>query len=347
VKGKLDSIIVDAVMTVAETANGKTLVDEEDVMIKKQKGSSMDDVELIRGVVIDKVRVNDGMPKKIPKAKVAMVALPLEVTKTQVKAKIRITSTDQVNAFSEQEREVLKKLADAIINSGASVLLCQKGISDIAQFYLAKAGVLAIEDIPEKDMKYAARALHATIVNKPESLLAKDLGVADLVEEDTEGKVTRISGCRNPRAITILLRGTSDYLLDELERAVVDGPAWSWMPWKTVPTCRWRSSRDRAPHEDPGLCIDCRPDGSRSPSRPMQQHMSPFPVPSQKTPVSMRSTNWSSSRMSTRRAGRTQAECVRGKDRRLCLPRASSNRSGPSASPSRALPNCHHAHPRR
>jgi thermosome len=223
VKGKLDSIIVDAVMTVAEKADGKTLVDEEDVMIKKQKGPSMEDVELIRGVVIDKVRVQDGMPKKIPTAKVAMVALPLEVTKTQVKAKIRITSTDQVNAFSEQEREVLKKLADAIIDSGANVLLCQKGISDIAQFYLAKAGVLAIEDIPEKDMKYAARALHATIVNKPESLTAKDLGVADLVEEDTEGKVTRISGCRNPKTITILLRGTSDYLLDELERAVVDG----------------------------------------------------------------------------------------------------------------------------
>jgi len=223
VKGKLDSIIVDAVMTVAETTNGKTLVDEDDVMIKKQKGPSMDDVELIRGVVIDKVRVNDGMPKKIPKAKVAMVALPLEITKTQVKAKIRITNTDQVNAFSEQEREVLKKLADAIIHSGANVLLCQKGISDIAQFYLAKAGVLAIEDIPEKDMKYAARALHATIVNKAESLTARDLGSADLVEEDTEGKVTRISGCTNPKTTTILLRGTSDYLLDELERAVVDG----------------------------------------------------------------------------------------------------------------------------
>jgi len=117
----------------------------------------------------------------------------------------------------------LKKLADAIIGSGANVLLCQKGISDAAQFYLAKAGVLAIEDIPEKDMKYAARALHANIVNKPESLTVKDLGIADLVEEDDDGKVTRISGCKNPKTITILLRGTSDYLLEELERAVVDG----------------------------------------------------------------------------------------------------------------------------
>jgi thermosome len=223
VKDKLGLIIVDAVMAVGEKVSGKVAVDEEDVMIKKQKGSSMDDAELIRGVVIDKVRVHEGMPKKVPKAKVALVAMPLEITKTQVKAKIKITSADQVNAFSEQEREALKKLADAIIDSGANVLLCQKGIADAAQFYLAKSGILALEDVPEKDMKYAARALHANIVNKPESLTAKDLGVADLVEEDDDGKVTRVSGCKNPKTITILLRGTSDYLLDELERAVVDG----------------------------------------------------------------------------------------------------------------------------
>ena len=223
VKDKLGLIIVDAVMTVGEKASGKVTVDEEDVMIKKQKGSSMDDAELIRGVVIDKVRVHEGMPRKVQKAKVALVAMPLEITKTQVKAKIKISSAEQVNAFNVQEREALKKLADAIIDSGANVLLCQKGISDIAQFYLAKAGVLAIEDVPEKDLKYAARALHAAVVNKPDSLTAKDLGVADLVEEDDDGKVTRISGCRNPKTITILLRGTSDYLLDELERAVVDG----------------------------------------------------------------------------------------------------------------------------
>jgi thermosome len=223
VKDKLDGIIVDAVMTVAEKTDGKLTVDEEDVMIKKQKGQSMDDAELIRGVVLDKVRVNEGMPKKVSKAKVAMVAMPLEITKTQVKAKIKISSAEQVNAFSEQEREALKKLADAIIDSGANVLLCQKGISDIAQFYLAKAGVFAIEDVPENDMKYAARALHANIINKPESLTAKDLGTANLVEEDTDGNVTRISGCKNPKTTTILLRGTSDYLLEELERAVVDG----------------------------------------------------------------------------------------------------------------------------
>jgi thermosome len=223
VKTKLDAIIVDAVMAVAEKTGTKYLVDEDDVMIKKQKGKSMDDAELIRGVVIDKTRVHDGMPKKIVKAKVAMIATPLEITKTQVKAKIKISSADQIAAFSEQERETLKKLADAVINSGANVLLCQKGIADPVQFYLAKSGILAMEDVPESDMKYAERALHATIINKAESLTSKDLGVADLVEEDNDQNLTRISGCKNPKTITILLRGTSDYLLEELERAVVDG----------------------------------------------------------------------------------------------------------------------------
>ncbi len=223
VKGKLDGIIVDAVMTVAEKVNGNFLVDEDDVMIKKQKGKSMDDAELIRGVVIDKKRVNEGMPRKVSKAKVALVAMPMEITKTQVKAKIKITDAEQITAFGEQEREALKKLADAVINSGANVLFCQKGIADAVQFFLAKHGVYAIEDVPENDLKYAARALHANIVNKPEDLTAKDLGIAETVEEDSDVDITRISGCKNPKTITILLRGSSDYLLDELERAVVDG----------------------------------------------------------------------------------------------------------------------------
>jgi len=223
VKTKLDGIIVDAVMTVAEKVNGKIVVDEDDVMIKKQKGEAMDEAELIRGIVIDKKRVSEGMPRKVTNAKVALIATPLEITKTQMKAKIKITSADQINAFSEQEREALKSLADAIIGSGANVLLCQKGISDPVQFYLAKHGIYAVEDVPESDMKYAAKALSGTIVNKPDALTTKDLGCAEEVSEDKDADITRISGCKNPKATTILLRGTSDYLLDELERAVVDG----------------------------------------------------------------------------------------------------------------------------
>ena len=223
VKEKLDGIIVDAVMAIAEKVNGKYVADEDDVLIKKQKGQSMDDAELIKGIVLDKKRVSDGMPKKITKAKIALLAQPLEITKTQVKAKIKISAADQIAAFSEQERETLRKLADAITRAGANVVLCQKGIADPVQFFLAKNGIYAVEDVPEKDLKYVARSLSANIVNKPEDLTAKDLGSAEVVEEDNDAEITRISGCKNPKATTILLRGTSDYLLDELERAVVDG----------------------------------------------------------------------------------------------------------------------------
>jgi len=223
VKSKLDGIIVDAVSAVAEKVNGKITIDEDDVMVKKKRGQAMDDAELIRGVVIDKKRVHEGMPKKISKAKVAMIATPLEITKTQVKAKIKISTAAQIAAFTEQEREALKRLANYVIDSGANVLLCQKGIADPVQFHLAKAGILAVEDVSESDLKYAAKALNGNIINKPEDLSAKDLGTADSVEEDADIDILRINGCRNPKAITVLLRGSTDYLLDELERAVNDG----------------------------------------------------------------------------------------------------------------------------
>ncbi|HVP96934.1 thermosome subunit alpha [Methanoregula sp.] len=223
VREKLDDIIVDAVMAITEKTSGKYLASEDDVLIKKQKGTSMDDSELVRGIILDKKRASEDMPKKITGAKVALIALPMEIAKTQVKAKIKISAADQISAFSKQEQDTLKKLADAVVNAGANVVLCQKGIADAVQFFLAKNGIYAVEDVPEKDLKYAARALTGNIVNKPEDLTAKDLGHADVVEEDNDMDITRISGCRNPKTVSILLRGTSDYLLDELERAVVDG----------------------------------------------------------------------------------------------------------------------------
>lgn len=223
VKEKVNAIVVDAVMAVASKEGKKVSVDENDILIKKQKGASMDDAELVKGVIIDKKRATEDMPRKITRAKVAMISQPLEIKKTQVKAKIKLNSTTQISAFSEQERETLKKLSDAIVATGANVLLCQKGIADAVAYYLAKAGVLAVEDVAEKDMRFAARALSATIVNKPEELTKDTLGTAELVEQPEEIEVIRISGCKNPKSVTILLRGTTDYLLDELERAVVDG----------------------------------------------------------------------------------------------------------------------------
>ena len=223
VKEKISGIVVDAVRQVAtETNPGTYTVDEDDIKIKKQVGDTMHDAELIRGIVIDKKRVFEQMPDAVTDAKVALLAQPLEVTKTQVKSKIKITSSDQMKAFNEQERESLKKIAEQIVASGANVVLCQKGIADAVQYYLAKNGIYAVEDVKEEDMKFAARALCGTIVNKPEELNTTTLGHAEMAEELPDAELTVISGCDNPKAVTILLRGTSQLLLDELERAVYD-----------------------------------------------------------------------------------------------------------------------------
>ncbi|MDD1674364.1 MAG: thermosome subunit, partial [Methanomicrobiales archaeon] len=223
VKSKLDTIVVDAVGTVAEKRDGKIVVDEDDVMIKKHTGATMDDAELIWGVVIDKKRVSEQMPRKIEKGKVALIATPLEITKTQVKAKIRITAASQMAAFDQQEKDALHQMANRIIESGANIVLCQKGIADPVQFFLAKHGVMAIEDVKEKDLKYAARALSATIVNKVDDLKSSDLGSCASAEEIEGTDLVKFSGCKNPKAVTILLWGGTQVLIDELERAVYDG----------------------------------------------------------------------------------------------------------------------------
>lgn len=222
VKEKISNIAVEAVVAVAQKNGKKVTVDEDDVQIKSHTGATMDDAELINGIVLEKKRVNQAMPKSIKGAKVALIASPLEIRKTEVKAKIKINSTDQVEAFSEQEREALKTMADKVIATGANVLLCQKGIADAAQYFLAKAGVLALEDVPEKDMKFAARALNATVANKTDDLTKAMLGTAQGAEEIEDTEMTKIYGAKNPKTVTILLRGTSRYLVDELERAMVD-----------------------------------------------------------------------------------------------------------------------------
>ena len=223
VKGKVDAIVVDAVKAIAEKKDGRYLCDEDDVMIKKHVGESMDDAELVRGVVIDKSRVEAQMPKVVKNAKIALLASPLEIVKTQVKSKIKITSPLQMEAFDSQERQTLKNLVDKIVASGATVVLCQKGIADSVQYYLAKSGIFAVEDVAEKDMKFAARAVCGNVVNKPEDITAADLGMAEMVEDVEDAEIIKISGCKNPKSVTILLRGSTQILIDELERAVYDG----------------------------------------------------------------------------------------------------------------------------
>ena len=220
VKDKISEISVEAVMKVASKDGNKVTVSENDVKIKKHTGATMDDAELILGCVIDKGRVNQEMPKRIVNAKVALVQKELEIKKTEVKSKIRISSTEQMEEFAEQERNALKEMADSVAAAGANVLLCQKGIADAAQFYLAKAGILAIEDVPESDMKFAARSLGAKIVTKAEDLKKSDLGIAEKAEQHDDDDMVIISGAKNPKTVTILLRGSTYYLV-EIGRAHV------------------------------------------------------------------------------------------------------------------------------
>ncbi|KAF1077488.1 thermosome subunit alpha [Methanogenium sp. MK-MG] len=222
-KDTITGIVVDAVLTVArKDEDGKYRVDEDDVQIKTMVGDSMEDAELLRGFLLDKTRVQHSMPKRLEGARIAMLSQALEVTKTQVKSKIKITSAEQMEAFSEQENETLRSIAAAVVASGANTLFCQKGISDAVQFYLAKENVIAIQDVPESDMKKLARAVGATIVNKPEELTEEMLGEAGLIEEMKDITITRITECKNPQTVSILLKGTSQVFVDELERGVYD-----------------------------------------------------------------------------------------------------------------------------
>jgi thermosome len=223
VKDKITGIVVDAVTAVAQKRDdGSFFVDEDDVQIKTMVGDHMEDAELVRGFVIDKTRVQEAMPKKMENARVALLAQALEITKTQVNAKIKITSSEQMNAFSDQERAALRTLADKIAGAGVNAVFCQKGIADAVQYYLAKAGVFAIQDIPDSEMKSLARAVNATIVNKVDDLTDEVLGSASLIEEMKDIKVTKVAGSRDIRRVTILLKGGSQVFVDELERAVYD-----------------------------------------------------------------------------------------------------------------------------
>ena len=223
VKDRVSGMVVEAVCTVADhKEDGTVAIDEDDIFIKTMIGDHMEDAELVRGFVIDKTRVDKAMPKKMENARIALLAHALEITKTQVSAKIKITSSDQMEAFAEQERASLREMAEKIAATGATAVFCQKGIADAVQYHLAKQGIFAIQDFPEKELKFVARATGATIVNKVEDLSDDVLGTAALIEEMKDVVLTKITGCENPKTVSILLKGSSQVFVDELERAVYD-----------------------------------------------------------------------------------------------------------------------------
>jgi thermosome len=221
---ELAELVVNAALQVSETSESGYLVDIDDVKVEKKAGGSLRDTKLIKGIVLDKEVVHGGMPKRIETAKIALVNSALEIEKTEFDAKINISSPDQMKMFLEEENKMLKSMVDKIISSGANVTICQKGIDDIAQHYLAKSNILAVRRVKESDMTKLARATGARMVNNLEDLSSKDLGSADLVEErkvETD-KWVFIEGCKHPKAVTILIRGGSQRVVDEAERALHD-----------------------------------------------------------------------------------------------------------------------------
>ncbi|MEM4505200.1 MAG: thermosome subunit beta, partial [Candidatus Bathyarchaeia archaeon] len=223
-KEYLADIAVRAVLQVAENINGKYKVDIDDVKVEKKPGESLRDTKLINGIVLDKEVVHPGMPKRIENAKIALLDCPLEIEKTEFDAKINIESPEQMDAFLRQEEEMLRTMVEKIASTGANVVLCQKGIDDMAQHFLARKGILAVRRIKKSDMEKLAKATGGRVVTNLDDLSPQDLGYASLVEERKIGddKMTFIEGCKNPKAVTILIRGGTERVIDEAERSIHD-----------------------------------------------------------------------------------------------------------------------------
>lgn len=220
----LADIVVEAVTSVAEKVGNKTVVDLDNIQIQKKQGGGIANTEIIPGIILDKERVHDNMPKIVKNAKIALVNAAFEVKKTEVDARIQINDPTQLQAFLDEEESMLKKMVDKVKKSGANVLICQKGIDDIAQHFLAKEGIYAVRRAKKSDMEKLAKATGAKIVANLDGLTAKDLGYAGLVEERKIGddKMTFITDCKNPKAVSILIRGTTEHIVDELERGIHD-----------------------------------------------------------------------------------------------------------------------------
>ena len=220
----LADLAVKAILQVAEKENGKYKVDVDDVKVEKKPGESVRDTMLINGIVLDKEVVHSGMPKRVENAKIALLDCPLEIEKTEFDAKINIESPEQMDAFLKQEEAMLKDMVEKLAAVGANVVLCQKGIDDMAQHFLARKGILAVRRIKKSDMEKLAKATGGKIITNLDDMSPSDLGYASLVEERKIGddKMTFVEGCKHPRAVTILIRGATERVVDEAERSVHD-----------------------------------------------------------------------------------------------------------------------------
>ena len=221
----LSKLVVDAALRVAdEMGENKFKINLDDIKVDKKAGGSLQDSQLIQGIVIDKEIVHAGMPKRIQAAKIALINSALEIEKTEFDAKLNINLPEQMQKFLSEEERMLKSMVDSVVSSGANVVLCQKGIDDVAQHYLAKEGIIAVRRIKESDMAKLAKATGANLVTNTDELSKGDVGYADLIEERNveNDKWVFIEGCKNPKSISILIRGGSQRVVDEAERSIHD-----------------------------------------------------------------------------------------------------------------------------
>ncbi len=223
-KEYLADMVVKAMLAVADKTDDGYKVDVDDVKVEKKTGESLRDTTLVNGIVLDKEIVHSGMPKRVEKAKIALLDASLENDKPEIDAKINIETPDQIEAFLKQEEVMLKDMVDKILATGANVVVCQKGIDDMAQHFLSRKGIIAIRRAKKSDMEKLARATGGKIVSDIDDISFKDLGYAALVEERRIGddKMTFIEGCKSPKAVTILIRGGTERLNAEAERSIHD-----------------------------------------------------------------------------------------------------------------------------
>ena len=223
-KDLLAELSVSAVLRVLDRENGRPVVDKDNIRIGKKRGGSLEDSELIEGIVLESERVHSGMPRSVKDARIALVDSALEIKKTETSAEISISDPNLLDAFLEQEERILREMVGKVKASGANVLLCQKGIDDLAQHYLAKEGIFAIRRVKKSDMDKLARATGGRLVTNLDDLSTEDIGQADLVEgmKVAGDDMTFVRGCTAAKAVTILVRGGTEHVVNELGRAVDD-----------------------------------------------------------------------------------------------------------------------------
>jgi thermosome len=223
-RGELAKIAVTAVERIAETRGGKTVCDVDQIKVEKRHGGTISDTELIQGIILDKERGHPRMPGEVHSAKIALLNSALEIKKTEIESKINIKNPNQIQSFLEEEDKTFHKMVEAVKAVGANVVVCQKGIDDVVLHYLAKQGIYAVKQVKESDLQKLARATGGKIVTGIKELTSSDLGTAAKVDERKVGddKMTFVTGCANPRSVSILVRGGTEHVTQEVERSLHD-----------------------------------------------------------------------------------------------------------------------------